>query len=100
MSFLAKLMTNAANTSAITTTGEDTAKVVGLRVNAGDIVYLPPDEYQGKSISQLFADNANELGISSAQVSKYLTNGNAVAGTDTPLPGAIYQGTTMTMQKG
>lgn len=101
MSFLSKLMTNAAASSAPQLPGgSSTASLVGLRVNAGDVVYLEPDAYNGKSVSQLFADNAGELGISTTQVSKFLLNGAAVASTDTPVPGAIYQGTTQTMQKG
>lgn len=99
MSFLAKLMTNAAPAGgAITAPGGVTA--VGIRVNAGDIVYIQPEKYQGKSVAQLFADNAAELGISAAQVTKFTNNGAAVAGTSSPEPGAVYQGATQTMQKG
>jgi hypothetical protein len=99
MSFLAKLMTNAApGAGAITAPGGVTA--VGIRVNAGDIVYLQPEKYTGKSVAQLFADNAAELGISATQVTKFTNNGSSVAGTDAPQPGAVYQGATQTMQKG
>lgn len=100
MSFLSKLMTNAANNDGGTPESAATAAQVGLRVNAGDVVYLTAEQYQGKSVSQIFADNARELGISSNQVTKFISNGVAVAGTDAPVPGAVYQGTTQTMQKG
>jgi len=100
MSFLSKLMINAANDGGNSPQVVATAAQVGLRVNAGDVVYLGPEQYQGKSVAQIFTDNARELGISSNQVTKFILSGVAVAGTDAPVPGSIYQGTTQTMQKG
>jgi hypothetical protein len=99
MSFLSQLMTKAQTTDAAAAPAA-AVTVVGVRVNAGEIIYLQPAQYEGKSIAQLFADNANDLGISSAQVNKFISNGNPVAGGDAPQPGAIYQGATSSMQKG
>lgn len=98
MSFLSQLMSNAGNNAAAAPANAVTT--VGIRANAGEIIYLQPEQYQGKSIAQIFADNASELGISSTQVSKFLSNGNPVSGGDAPIPGSVYQGATTTMQKG
>jgi hypothetical protein len=73
---------------------------VELSVNGGSPVSIPADEVNGRTIAELFAEHAEDLGTDPGRISRYVDNGEIVTPETVPVPGHAYMGTANSDSKG
>jgi hypothetical protein len=78
---------------------QDQSAPVTLLLNE-DTLQLQPDQYRGKTVSQLFAEYGASLGGDVARINRYVLNGEAVAGDTVVRPGESIRGSVSSESKG
>jgi hypothetical protein len=78
---------------------QDQSAPVTLLLNE-DTLQLQPDQYRGKTVSQLFAEYGASLGGDVARINRYVLNGEAVAGDTVVRPGESVRGSVSSESKG
>ena len=78
---------------------QDQSAPVTLLLNE-DTLQLQPDQYRGKTVSQLFAEYGPSLGGDVARINRYVLNGEAVAGDTVVRPGEAIRGSVSSESKG
>ena len=78
---------------------QDQSAPVTLLLNE-DSLQLQPDQYRNKTVSQLFAEYGASLGGDVARISRYVLNGEAVAGDTVVRPGESVRGSVSSESKG
>lgn len=78
---------------------QDQSAPVTLLLNE-DSLQLQPDQYRGKTVSQLFAEYGASLGGDVARINRYVLNGEAVAGDTVVRPGESVRGSVNSESKG
>jgi hypothetical protein len=78
---------------------QDQSAPVTLFLNE-DTLQLQPDQYRGKTVSQLFAEYGASLGGDVARINRYVLNGEAVAGDTVVRPGESVRGSVSSESKG
>ena len=75
---------------------------ITLRFSISNEVTVNPENYQGKTISQLFHEYEDELGVDMSRASSYkdITTGSTVEGSSSVEPGHSYKVLIMTGTKG
>ena len=80
-------------------TNSQTAQTITL--TAGHETHeVSAEDAQGKTISELFSEYADELGIDSARPARYVDAGQQVSGTSHAKPGRVYSSAVSFESKG
>jgi hypothetical protein len=77
---------------------QDPSAVVYLDVN-GNVIALMPNEYEGKTLTQLFTDFGSRLGTDVSRVTSFTINGQQVGATAVVRPGETVRGNVQTDSK-
>jgi len=78
---------------------QDQSAPVTLMLNE-ETLQLVPDQYRGKTVSQLFAEYGTSLGGDVTRISRYVLNGEAVSGDTVIRPGETVRGSVSSESKG
>lgn len=78
---------------------QDQSAPVTLFLNEESLT-LNPDQYRGKTVSQLFAEYAQDLGVSASRIVTYVLNGEQVPGDTVARPGESFRGCVNAEDKG
>jgi hypothetical protein len=78
---------------------QDQSAPVTLILNE-ETLNLSPDQYRGKSVSQLFAEYGPSLGGDVSRINRYVLNGEAVSGDTVVRPGETVRGAVSSESKG
>jgi hypothetical protein len=78
---------------------QDQSAPVTLILNE-DSLSLSPDQFRGKTVSQLFAEYGTSLGGDVSRINRYVLNGEVVAGDTVIRPGETVRGSVSSESKG
>ncbi len=78
---------------------QDQTAPVTLLVNE-EAYAVTPANYQGKTVAQLFAQYASNLGVDASRITAYVLNAEQVPGETICRPGEIFRGVITSESKG
>jgi hypothetical protein len=78
---------------------QDQTAPVTLLVNE-EAYAVTPANYQGKTVAQLFAQYASNLGVDASRITAYVLNAEQVPGETIVRPGEVYRGVITSESKG
>jgi hypothetical protein len=78
---------------------QDQTAPVTLLVNEESYAVTPAN-YQGKTVAQLFAQYASNLGVDASRIQSYILDATQVPGETVVRPGEVYRGVITSESKG
>jgi len=78
---------------------QDQSAPITLFLNEESIT-LTPNQYRGKTVNQLFAEYATDLGVAASRIVTYVLNGEQVPGDTVARPGESFRGCVNAEDKG